>query len=482
MYKRSRQGWLKHADFILLDIMSVVAAFGAAFYLRFVRDQFLYVDKLLYRNIAIWLVVADILTLVIFNTMHDVVRRNWFAELRQTLVHGGLVFSEILVMLFSLKDIEQVSRIVLWLTFILYCVLSYALRMLWKHWLLRRGASRNQRVMLLVADSTAAGGVLEHFQAHPVENIRVCGVVLVDRDAQGEAIAGVPVVANMQDAAQYICREWIDEVYFGVSSGNLMPYEMIDKCGDMGVTVHIQLLSAGKGKQVAEKIAGMSVVTSSINIASPAQLLLKRVLDIMGGLACSFVALIVMAVFGPMIKKASPGPILYAQERIGQNGRKFKMYKIRSMYMDADARKKDLMAQNRVTDGRMFKIEWDPRVIGNEILPDGTRKTGIGEFIRKWSLDEFPQGFNLLLGQMSLVGTRPPTVDEWEKYELHHRARLATKPGITGMWQVSGRSEITDFEEVTKLDTQYIANWSIWLDLKILVKTVGAVLKRKGAM
>ena len=130
----------------------------------------------------------------------------------------------------------------------------------------------------------------------------------------------------------------------------------------------------------------------------------------------------------------------------------------------------------------MFKLDFDPRIIGNELLPDGTKKTGIGDIIRRTSLDEFPQFFNVLLGQMSLVGTRPPTVDEWEKYEYHHRARLAVKPGITGMWQVNGRSEITDFEEIVRLDTLYITNWSPRLDMDILFKTIGVLFSRKGAM
>ena len=149
------------------------------------------------------------------------------------------------------------------------------------------------------------------------------------------------------------------------------------------------------------------------------------------------------------------GTDFLAQERIGRNGRKFKMYKFRSMYMDAEERKKELMAQNKVSDGMMFKMDFDPRIIGNRILPDGTKKTGIGQFIRKTSIDELPQFWNILKGDMSLVGTRPPTLDEWEKYEPHHRARMSFRPGLTGLWQVSGRSNITDFEEVVRLDTVY---------------------------
>ena len=150
--------------------------------------------------------------------------------------------------------------------------------------------------------------------------------------------------------------------------------------------------------------------------------------------------------------------------------------------MDAEARKAELMKENRLGDGRMFKLDFDPRVIGNRILPDGTKKTGIGDFIRRTSLDEFPQFFNVLKGDMSLVGTRPPLISEKNLYEPHHKARLAIKPGITGMWQVSGRSDITDFEEVVNLDKEYINNWNIGLDIKILIRTVFLVAKGEGAM
>ena len=205
-------------------------------------------------------------------------------------------------------------------------------------------------------------------------------------------------------------------------------------------------------------------------------------MDIVAGLVGCLVTAILFIVLAPIIYIQSPGPIFFSQVRIGKNGKKFKLYKFRSMYVDAEERKKELMEQNRVKDGMMFKLDFDPRIIGSKKLPDGTVKKGIGNIIRDFSLDEFPQFFNVLRGDMSLVGTRPPTVDEWEKYDLHHRARLAIKPGITGMWQVSGRSKITDFEEVVKLDTEYITNWSMGLDMKILFKTVLVVLGRDGSM
>ena len=224
------------------------------------------------------------------------------------------------------------------------------------------------------------------------------------------------------------------------------------------------------------------MITTSMNYADSSKLFVKRLMDIAGGLAGCLITLLITIIVGPIIYINSPGPIFFSQERIGRNGRKFKMYKFRSMYMDAEARKKELMSQNKISDGMMFKMDFDPRIIGNKILPDGTKKTGIGQFIRKTSLDEFPQFVNILKGDMSLVGTRPPTLDEWNQYKPHHRARMSFRPGLTGLWQVSGRSNITDFEEVVKLDTKYIDEWSLGVDVKILWKTVVGVIKNDGAV
>ncbi len=481
MYKKTEQGWLKHLDFILWDVLSAQIALVLAYGLRHGFDKWMY-HKVPYRNLAIWMAFFGVAIAMLFNTMHDVLKRRWTVEIRMTLTQCLLVFSTVVIYLFSVKDAEQYSRITLWVMLLFYILLAFAIRMLWKQVVRRRIAREKRRVMLLIADQSSAQEAIERIQNHPMEGIRLCGLVLIDRDAVGESVANLPVVANMSEVAQYICREWIDEVYIAVENIDGFPRDLLEKCRQMGVTMHLQMMPLGMGKQTVEKIAGMPVITNSINIASPLQLMLKRLLDILGGIVLSIVAVLAIIIIGPIIKIKSPGPILYKQERVGQNGRRFKMFKIRSMYMDADARKQELMKQNRVSSGMMFKLDFDPRIIGNEQLPDGTRKTGIGEFIRRTSIDELPQGFNVLLNQMSLVGTRPPTVDEWEKYELHHRARLATKPGITGMWQVSGRSEITDFEEITRLDTEYIENWSIGLDIRILIKTVGTVVAHRGAM
>ena len=168
------------------------------------------------------------------------------------------------------------------------------------------------------------------------------------------------------------------------------------------------------------------------------------------------------------IKLESRGPVIFKQERIGKNGRHFTMYKFRSMYPDAEKRLADLMAENEVK-GLMFKMEKDPRV------------TRVGRFLRKTSIDELPQFWNILKGDMSLVGTRPPTINEFEQYNAHYRRRLSITPGLTGMWQVSGRSDIKDFDEVVRLDLEYIDQWSLRLDFKLLLQTIGVVLFGRGS-
>ena len=301
----------------------------------------------------------------------------------------------------------------------------------------------------------------------------------------GEDIEGVPVVANAENVAEFLRQSWVDEVFINLDEGIPYPKELIERCSEMGLTVHLNLVkitNSTLGKQSIGKVGEYTVLTTSINYMTMRQAFLKRTMDIAAGLAGCIATGIIFVFVAPIIYISSPGPIFFSQERVGQNGKIFKMYKFRSMYMDAEERKAELMKENKMSSNLMFKLDFDPRIIGNKVLPDGTKKTGIGQFIRSTSLDEFPQFLNVLLGQMSLVGFRPALKSEYEEYEYHHRARIAMKPGITGMWQVSGRSDITDFEEVVKLDTEYIRNWSMGLDFRILFKTVAAVLKRDGSM
>ncbi|MBR6871876.1 MAG: sugar transferase [Ruminococcus sp.] len=491
MYKRNNQGWLKHIDFIVIDAVCLQIAFVLAY---IIRHGFMLPYSLeAYRTLALMLLAVDILTAAIFNTMHNVLKRGPYKEFAETLKHTAIVFAVMTLYMFSVQTGDVYSRIVMFLTAGFHLVIGYAVRMAWKPVVRRLVLDRPNATMILVADEARIPEILSHMSG--ASYISCKGIVLSDRDAEGETVEGIKVVANLSDAADYICREWVDEVFiypdelrdFDIGAEGAVEEEasvagLISQCRQMAVPVHIRLpLSDNGGKTIVEKVGGYSVLTTASNYATPMQLAAKRTIDIIGGLIGSIAALIIMAVFARRIKKESPGPLLFKQTRIGLNGKKFKIYKIRTMYMDAEERKQELMESNRVSDGMMFKLDWDPRVIGNKIV-DGKQVTGIGEKLRSGSWDEWPQFFNVLRGQMSLVGTRPPTVDEWEKYKYHHRARLAAKPGITGMWQVSGRSRITDFEEVVRLDTEYINHWSIGLDLRILLKTVKAVFKKDGAM
>ena len=268
---------------------------------------------------------------------------------------------------------------------------------------------------------------------------------------------------------EYVRTNVVDEVFINgntVSSSEALAEELIE----MGVTVHFKLAHESKlmPNRVIEQCGHYLVMTCSMKIASPKELFFKRCMDILGSLVGMLLMGIAFIIFAPVIKYQSKSTVFFSQTRIGRNGRRFKIYKFRTMYPDAEQRKKELMKQNEM-DGLMFKMEKDPRIIP------------IGHFLRKASIDELPQFWNVLKGDMSLVGTRPPTEDEFQLYEVHHRARLGIKPGLTGMWQVNGRSNIKDFERVVKLDTYYITNWSLSLDLKILLKTVKVVLTGDGS-
>ncbi len=267
----------------------------------------------------------------------------------------------------------------------------------------------------------------------------------------------------------------IDEVVLVQDIAKRSKYKLkplLAVCESMGITSNVLLDSyeLDTSDHYVSSIGTIPMITYHNKSLDNVQLFLKMILDTIGAVIGLILASPILIITAIAIKVESKGPVFFKQVRVGRNGKKFTMYKFRSMYTDAEERKAELMAQNKIQGGLMFKMDNDPRI------------TRVGKFIRKTSIDELPQLLNVIKRDMSLVGTRPPTVDEVSKYDRHHHRRISIVPGITGMWQVSGRSDIIDFEEVIALDNKYIENWSLWLDIKLIFKTVFVMFSRKGAV
>lgn len=483
MYSRKAQGWREHIDFILWDVVCLHIAFVLAYITRhgFSNPY----GSTIYFSLSIIYTLVDVLVMIINRTMQGVLKRGYYKELAQTVKHVFFVSVLIAVYMFAAQIGDEYSRITFFLLSGYYIVLTYVVRLAWKKLLLTKRNNTVGAAIYFVTTESRASKVLSRFQKNSIGANLIQGMCILDRDCTGQTIANVPVTASRETLLKFLQDKWVDEVFVSLPATYAGGNELISAIADMGIVVHVAMdqLHLQQGQhQVIEEIAGATVRTVSMSMATPLQHILKRVLDIIGALIGCVLTVILTLIIGPIIYIKSPGPIFFVQERVGKNGRKFKLYKFRSMYVNAEARKAELMAQNRMQGGLMFKLDYDPRIIGCEKRPDGTIKKGIGNYIRDWSLDEFPQFFNVLKGDLSLVGTRPPTVDEWEQYELHHRARLAIKPGITGLWQVSGRSNITDFEQVVELDKKYIREWSMGMDFRILAQTIKVVLRKEGSM
>lgn len=483
MYRKDSESWIKHWDFIVLDLLCLQLAYVLAYATS--GYGFNPYESLLYRNMAIFLALEDLIIVIFFGTMRDVLKLGYYRDFVVSVKHGLVVGGLAVLFLFILQEGENFSRLTIFLTTIYYIILSYGVREFWKARLRGKMRDGDDRSLLVVTTRDNAEEVLASLRENNYARYRIAGLALMDGDRIGEVIDDVLVVADGESAPIYVCQQWIDEVLVVVPSDLGYPRDLLKKLAETGVTVHYNLpdiyVIPGQN-QFVESIGDFTVMTNSLNYASTFQLFMKRAMDIvLGAIGCIGTGIIFIFA-APAIYKASPGPIFFKQERVGKNGKRFTMYKFRTMYMDAEERKAELMDQNKLADGKMFKMDFDPRVIGNEVLPDGTQKTGLGDFLRRNSLDEFPQFFNVLKGDMSVVGTRPPLVSETNMYDLHHRARLAIKPGITGLWQVSGRSNITDFEEVVELDREYIQNWSIGQDMRILLKTCVVVLRHEGSI
>lgn len=481
MYKKHPQGWVKHIDFLLLDLITVPVSFWLVCALR--QGELFPFHSILYRNVMFLIAPVHFVGTLCLDNHKNILKRGCLQELLSVLQISLFDAFSIAFYLFITQTGEEFSRMVILGFLFAMPVALYMERAAWKKYLPHRKSKKPyfKNHLLVVTHSFIAESVLKRTLENSFGEYEVVGVILADETAHdsGKQVCGVPAVCAIDEIADYIRNRWIDEVLFRFPKESDIPADSLACCVEMGITVHIGLdfLTGDSNIRIVEKFAGCPVVTESLRIASPRQMFLKRAMDICGAIVGLAVTACLTVIVAPAIYLSDPGPIFFSQPRIGKNGRVFKLYKFRSMYQGAESRKQEFLEKNAM-DGFMFKMDDDPRVLGSG--PNGKRH-GLGWFLRKYSIDEFPQFWNVLKGELSLVGTRPPLLDEWERYEPRHRSRMSVRPGITGLWQVSGRNRIKDFDEVVALDMKYIRTWSVGEDIKIILKTFRAIFSGAGA-
>jgi exopolysaccharide biosynthesis polyprenyl glycosylphosphotransferase len=458
---------------LIVDILAIWISIGIAFGIRYgmLYGKNDHIDQL-------WQIMLVSLLYGLMNLHSDFnrhfFRRGYFDEFVAVIRNQALFSILWILILFLVHRSGDLSRLVFGYFTMINTILTFSFRIIFKQFMIKvYKTSKYSSCLLIVTTSEQIEMIIETLIGYNEWNRILVGVVLIDKSLVGEAVCGLPVVADRNSLLNYVVHHNVDEIFINDSDIMQDPVlgNWISELEDMGVIVDVNIdifNIPSNGIKTLNRIGKYAVVTFARNIFSTRQVVTKRILDIAGSLVGMVLLGIATIFVAPAIKLDSPGPVFFGQTRIGKNGRKFTFYKFRSMYRDAEQRKKELMKNNEVK-GLMFKMEDDPRI------------TKVGKFLRNTSIDELPQFWNVLYGDMSLVGTRPPTVDEFERYEAKHKCRLSMTPGLTGLWQISGRSDIKDFDEVVKLDMQYIDNWSILKDIKILILTIKVVLTGKGS-
>lgn len=466
------------------SILNVILFFTDAIciFLTYYLSGILWLDKYKHMGMAvvkmklsdnlITIVIAVLITaLFAANNAQDYIIRGKYVELK-AVIRKAFIFGSIVAVYELIRKTSDMPRGVYVLTVIGGAILMYITRNILKLYLKSRSRSTMHTTnVIVITMKNRAKRIVKELRQGDDWTVTIAGVIVMDEDMTGRTISNYSVVANKGNMMDYVRREIVDEIYVDVDSRmreELKP--MVLQFEDMGITVHLRLEVLDGFKDFNASMGtfnSIPVVTFFNREFDAKDLAIKRVFDLAGSMVGIVLLAVATVIVGPIIKMESPGPIFFKQKRVGKNGRYFYLYKFRSMYVDAEERKSELMAQNEMS-GLMFKMDNDPRI------------TKVGKFIRKTSIDELPQFINVLKGDMSLVGTRPPTVNEFNQYEGHHKRRLSMKPGITGMWQAYGRNTVKDFEDVVKMDLNYIDNWSLGLDMKILGKTVVTVFINGG--
>lgn len=465
MYKLSRQAYFNVIQ-LLLDIIFLLASYFLSYFItNIITDLHNFIDYL-------WIIIFFIplwLFPMSFLGMYDKTTFCYIDRIIRNCLLSTLLASALLsTMVYFVKG--SMFNKTLFIVFVIVVLNLLMLERLIYTFIIAKTMSKNgaaTRVIIIGSPSTAE----KYIDYIKKTNIWVNIIGYVRTDSKNTA-KHTYNLGYINDLVHILKHNIVDEVIFALPKnyvGEVEQYVLL--CEKMGITVRmvLNLYDLKLSKTHITTIGTFPILTFHTVSLNTTHVLVKRLMDILGSIIGLIITFFLSLFIIPAIKIDSSGPAIFSQERVGLNGRTFKLYKFRSMTCDADTKKQQLAKLNQIKAGPMFKIKNDPRV------------TRVGNFLRRTSLDELPQFFNVLKGDMSLVGTRPPTLDEVSKYEDFHRRRISIKPGITGLWQISGRSSITNFDEVVKLDTKYIDEWSIWLDIKIILKTLLIVFKRNNA-
>ena len=453
-----------------LDVLVLLASFGLAYVIRSrfgpggldpIR-HYLWIGTI---AVPVWLYLARATALTASHTYRSLGR-----ALTLTLRVHVIASLALLSGLYLLKAVE-VSRLLMQ-TFVVVSLAALVVERLAIHAALVRFAdqwSEGTRRLLVVGSVSVAEGLQQLFRQRPHWRARVTAVVTGGPSLPGDS--GIPVLGEVEDIRTFFDTVVFDEVVMADADiASRHGERVMSECVERGLSYHtlitmpVQVAARHHAEVLGDGVYLISLETTPQNHAA---LAVKRLIDVLCGAAGLVVCGLASLVIVPLIRLSSSGPAVFQQARVGRNGRRFTVYKFRSMRSDAEAERAALMSANEMR-GHLFKLRRDPRV------------TLVGRILRRTYLDELPQFWNVVRGEMSLVGTRPPTLDEVANYAPYHRRRLSLRPGMTGLWQCQGKGRVSDFDDVVKLDCQYIDQWSLWLDIKIMARTLITVVRLSG--
>lgn len=457
----------------VIDVLVITAAFFAAYLLRVSQQPLLdppqdYLWFLLV-VLPVWHVLMH--KYFLYGSIRTLSVPRIIFSLVKVHVIGGVVAAAAIYLIHAQDFRRGLFSFFLLLSFLFLTTGKLTLKALLSYF---RRKGYNTRNILIIGSNKRTEHFVQLVKEHVNWGLSIAGVYcyVSSADNNPDDNSKKHCISGVEDLVALCKQQPIDEVVFCLYRNEIKNLdEYVFELDQLGITVRmvLDIYEVHRARREVSMFHGeLPILTLHSMVFDPWQLFMKRCLDIAGAIVGLGITALLFPFIALAIKRDSAGPLLFGQKRVGDHGRLFRCWKFRSMYIDAEERKKELMAHNEMN-GAMFKMKQDPRI------------TRVGHFIRKTSLDELPQFWNVLKGEMSLVGTRPPTPDEVATYQNWHRRRISIKPGITGLWQVSGRNQIQEFDEVVRLDLQYIDQWSIGLDIRILLRTIKVVFMREGS-